>query len=60
MATLDKLNLGPRRFEESIEALTRDSISTSLGQIEAALKARFGVTSSELAAPSPVARKRKR
>lgn len=59
-ATLDSLPFGARRFEDSLELLTRDSITTSLDQIEAALKARFGVAPSETAPGEIIDQRQKR
>jgi transposase len=45
LSVFDRLHFGSRRFEESIDALTRDSIHESLGQIEATLRERYSVAS---------------
>lgn len=60
LATLDSLPFGVRRFEDSLELLTRDSITTSLDQIEAALKARFGVAPSETSSGETIDQRQKR
>jgi hypothetical protein len=57
LGTTGRFSFAPRTFEDSIDALTQESIAESLGRIEQVLQERYGVKPEPAPTPKPARRR---